>query len=358
MPWLSFNNTRVAGISACVPPHVEKNENFTLLTEAERKQLIKTTGVSERRLADDATAASDLCQHAAEKLLNDLAWDRNEIDFILFLSQSPDYWLPATSIILQHKLGLPKTCMAFDINMGCSGYIYALSVVASYMSSGNVKKALILCGDKSSGTVSKSDKSTYPLFSDAGSATALIYDEHAPKMYFNLMSDGSAFKTIIIPEGGCRTPVSAESLQLKPVEKGIERNGINLIIDGGAVFDFSISLVIPTVKETLSKLNITHEQVDYFVFHQANLLINETLRKLLKIPAEKMPYSLHNFGNTSSASIPLTIVTQLNNQVKQQGNRMMLCGFGVGLSWGTANIELDNIVCPPLLEFSMMDSQH
>ncbi len=351
MASFTFRSVKIAGISACVPSKIDKNEDYDLLTEAERKQLIKTIGVSEKRIADSNTTTSDLCFQAAEKLISELNWNKNEIDGLIFASQSPDYYLPATSVLLQDRLGLPKSCIAFDINLGCSAFVYALSVAASFLHSGAVKKILILCGDKSSMSVSKTDKSTFPLFGDAGSCTALIFDESNNGIEFNLKSNGSGYKSIIIPEGGCRKPATVSSLQAEKIDKGIERNKLSLVLNGSDVFDFTLNEVLPTIKESLSLSDKSVADIDYFVFHQANLLMNETLRKLLKIPPEKMPYSLWKFGNTSSASIPLTIVTELNEQIQNRNLKLMLCGFGVGLSWGTAILETESIICPPLLEY-------
>lgn len=357
MALLSFEHVKIEGISACVPSHIEKNENYKILTEQERSQLIKTIGVSERRIADKNTTAADLCQQAAERLILELNWRKEEIGLLIFLSQSPDYYLPATSIVLQDKMGLPKNCMAFDMNLGCSGFIYSLSIASSLISSGNIKKALVLCGDKSSVSVPYSDKSTYPLFGDAGTATALSFNENSSPFQFNLKSDGDGYQNIIIYEGGCRNPVTKASLDVKEIEKGIQRNGLNLVLNGSNVFDFTLNDVLPTIKESLSISGNTTNDIDYFIFHQANLLMNETLRKLLKIPLEKTPYSLQNFGNTSSASIPLTIVSQINNEVRTKINKFLFCGFGVGLSWGTIILEMGNIVCPPLIEYNANENR-
>ena len=351
MPVLTFNNVKVKGISACVPSRVVKNDDYALLTTEEKAQLIKTIGVSEKRIAGENTTASDLCQRSAEKLLHELDWDKKEIGLLIFLSQSPDYYLPATSVVLQNKLGLSTDCMAFDINLGCSGFVYALSVASAFISSGNIRKALILCGDKSSVSAPETDKSTYPLFGDAGTATALVYDETAKPIKFNLKSDGSGYQSIIIPEGGCRHPVTKESLEIRQISNGIARNNLNLVLNGSNVFDFTITDVLPTIKESLKQAGNSIDDIDFFIFHQANLIMNETLRKLLKIPVEKVPGSLRNFGNTSSASIPLTIVSQINSQVNNGVNQFMFCGFGVGLSWATAILEMDKIVCPPLIEY-------
>jgi 3-oxoacyl-[acyl-carrier-protein] synthase-3 len=268
----------------------------------------------------------------------------------LFVSQSPDYFLPATSIILQNRLGLSKATMAFDIQLGCSGYVYGLSVISNLMNSGKFKKGLLLVGDKSSFSPSRQDKSTYPIFGDAGTATLLEYDPAAGKMDFNLQSDGSGAKAIIIEDGGMRNTYTEESDKMVEVGPGIIRNRKNLVLDGIEVFNFSLREAAPNVMDLLKYNSTAVTDYDFFVFHQANKLMNESIRKKLKIEPEKVPYSLQQYGNTSSASIPLTIVTELADKVKDKKTEMLLSAFGVGLSWASASLTLNNLKCLPLIE--------
>jgi len=351
MAYLSFDNIRIAGISACVPSNILRNEDIKWINETEQQQFVKTVGIAERRIADYKTTTADLCEASAIRLIDKLGWDKSEIEVLILCTQSPDYVLPASAIILQHKLGLSRNCMAFDINLGCSGYTYALSVISSIMSKGTIKKGLLLCGDKSSLSATSLDKSTYPLFGDAGTATALVYEPEYGKSVYQLNSNGAEYNSIIVPEGACRTPFNKDSLTVKSISPGISRKGIDLVLNGERIFDFALYDVVPSVKKMLDSENLSTSNIDLFVFHQANLLINETARKLLKIPAEKVPYSLHNYGNTSSASIPLTIVTQLRDTVQSEIKKFMLCGFGVGFSWGSAILDIGEIVCPPLIEY-------
>jgi 3-oxoacyl-[acyl-carrier-protein] synthase-3 len=290
-----------------------------------------------------------MCLASAEKLISDLKINKDDIEVLLFVSQSPDYFLPATSIILQDKLGLKKTTLAFDIQLGCSGYVYGLSVIGSLMANGKLKKGLLLVGDKSSFSQSKKDKSTYPIFSDAGTATILEYDEKAETMHFNLQSDGSGHQAIIIPDGGVRSPWNKNSDVVVKIEEGIERSRRNLVLDGVEVFNFSIREAPTNVKDLLEKTGTTIEDYEYFIFHQANKLMNETIRKKLKLSPEKVPYSLPEFGNTSSASIPLTIVSQIGESLKDKKSKMVFSAFGVGLSWASMNVTLDHIHCPKLI---------
>ncbi|MCB0410419.1 MAG: ketoacyl-ACP synthase III, partial [Flavobacteriales bacterium] len=193
------------------------------------------------------------------------------------------------------------------------------------------------------------DKSTYPLFGDVGTATYIEYDPNASPIDFNLQSDGSGYEAIIIPDGGTRSPWTEETDKVIEIEKGVKRNKRNLWLDGIEVFNFSLREAAPNIRELLEYNNTTTDDYDYFVFHQANKLMNESIRKKLKLPAEKVPYSLQDYGNTSSGSIPLTMVTQLGGKIENKSN-IILSAFGVGLSWGAAAIKNANIKCLPLIE--------
>jgi 3-oxoacyl-[acyl-carrier-protein] synthase-3 len=326
------------------------NMDYKWISVKERETFIKQVGVRKRRVVDDKTTTADLCFAATEKLISDLEWNKDEIEALIFVTQSPDYPIPATGIILQDRLRLSHKCIAFDINLGCSGYVYGLSVIGSMVSSGNIKKALLLVGDTSTFNASYRDKSTYPLFGDAGTATAIEYSKGSQEMNFNLQSDGSGYKAIYLADGGLRNYVTKDSFKPKKIADGIYRNNIQLALDGIAVFNFSLREVVPNIKTLFKHLDTTAENFDYFVFHQANRLINQTLIKMLRVDKEKMPLSLENYGNTSSASIPLTIVTQIREEIQKKNLNLILSGFGVGLSWGTAALETDKIVCPEVLE--------
>ncbi|HNS46792.1 MAG TPA: ketoacyl-ACP synthase III, partial [Bacteroidales bacterium] len=326
------------------------NLDYRWITVKERNQVVKTIGVEKRRIAKKGQTTADLCFAAATRLLDDLPWDRNEIQVIIFVSQSMDYIIPATAPILQERLGLSKTCMAFDINLGCSGYVYGLSVMGSLMSQGRLQKTLLLAGDLSNVTSSYRDKSTYPLFGDAGTATALEFADTAGPMIFNLQTDGAGHKAIMIPDGGVRNWVSKKSFTYRKYENGIYRNNLQIALNGIEVFNFSLREVVPNIKATLGYAEKTLNDFDYLVFHQANRLINETIRKMLKADKEKVPYSIHKYGNTSSASVPLTIVSELQEEIKHKHLRFLLSAFGIGLSWGTVLLETERMVCPGVLE--------
>ena len=350
MATFSVNNIAIKGISCCVPKNTERNIDLDILTQEEIQKFIDATGVEERRIVTKEICTSDLCCEAAEKLIKDLNWQKEEIEIVVFVSQTADYILPVSAAILQDRLGLSTNCIAFDVPLGCSGYVYGISIIASMMKATGIKKGLLLAGDTSSKLLSKSDKSTIPLFGDGGSATAFELDEEADNLLFDLGTDGSGYKAIMIPDGGSRNRINEDSLKVVNIEEGISRNACNLVLDGMDVFGFGISQAPKTVNKLIEKFEIDKDAIDHFVFHQANLMMNKMIVKKLKLPVEKVPYSLKGFGNTSSTTIPLTIVTELKESLANNNKDLIVCGFGVGLSWGTAKIKLDNVVISDLIE--------
>jgi 3-oxoacyl-[acyl-carrier-protein] synthase-3 len=345
-----IENISIRGISNCVPKNSISNLDYKLTSETERKMLIKTTGIENRRVAEEGICASDLCFEAAKELISKLKWEKDTVDALIFVSQSQDYYLPATSIILQDKLGLSKTTIALDINLGCSGYVYGLYIISTMLAAGGIKRALLLCGDVSTNSVNYEDKSSYPLFGDSGSATALEFDLEAGTTWYNLGSDGAGHQSIMIKGGGTKHKFHKDSLKVKEVSPGIKRHELNIILDGLEIFNFSVKEVPKNIREILEFSNVSIENIDQFIFHQANKIINETIRKKLKIAPEKVPYSLPNYGNTSSGSIPLTMQTKIKEELTTGKNKLLLSGFGVGLSWGSVILDTSYIVIPELIE--------
>ena len=350
MALFEIADVRIAGISACVPKKTLSNRDYGWIKQKEREQVIQTIGVETRHIAVPGQTTSDLCYEATGQLLDKLGWDPNEINLLVFVSQSRDYIIPSTSAILQNRLKLPKTCMAIDINLGCSGYVYGLSVISSLLKSTGQQKALLLVGDLSNVTSCYRDKSTYPLFGDAGTATALELKPGHPPMQFNLQTDGSGFDAIIIEDGGVRNIPDKSSFSIKKYGEGIYHSRMQISLNGIEVFNFSLREVVPNIKTTLKQFNRQIEEFDYLVFHQANRLINETLRKMLKVDPLKVPYSLRDFGNTSCSSVPLTMVTQIAGPLREKPRKLLLSAFGIGLSWGTVLLETDGIIIPDITE--------
>lgn len=349
MAFLDLKNVSIRGIAACVPENVEKNE--CIYTKwGDYEQFLSTTGIEQKRKATRDICTSDLCVAASEKLIAELKWERSEIDAVIFVTQTPDFILPATSVIIQKKLGLGEHCYTLDISLGCSGWVYALSVITALMQNGTIKKGLLLAGDTILKFCSVNDKSSYPLFGDAGTVTALEFDDKDVSMKFCLNSDGAGYEAIIIRDGGYRNPVSHESFVQLPYSEGISRSRLDLELDGMNVFSFGISKAPKIVNELFEHFVLDKESINYYTFHQANLFLNEKIRKKLKLPSENVPYSLKDYGNTSCASIPLTLVTQIGGELRKKHLRHIACGFGVGLSWGAVYFETDSIICPDLIE--------
>lgn len=350
MSSFSTSNVTIRGIAAAVPTKRENNSDYELLKPKERELFIKTTGISGRRIARESQTTSDLCFNAAERLLAETSTDGSEIGLLVFVSQSGDFYLPATAAILQNRLKLPVSTIAFDVGLGCSGYVYGLAITASLMQTTGKKKALLLAGDVSSATAAREDKSTYPIFGDAGSAT-LLETTPAPSIWhFNLMTDGSGAEAIIIPDGGLRNKITPESFKPQIISEGVKRSRTNLVLNGPEIFSFATREVPTSIGSLASESGQDINEISHFIMHQANRILNETIRKKLGIPLEKTPYSLDEFGNTSSASIPLTIVTRIGNELKNEASKLLLSGFGVGLSWGNAFIDIPPIHCVPLIE--------
>ncbi len=348
MAFLDIKNIAIKGISACVP--IVFDSISDIYKWGGVNGFIESTGIKARRRTSAETTSSDLCFHAAEKLIEELGWEKSEIEALMFVSQTPDYDLPATSCLLQERLGLSKDCYTIDISLGCSGWVYAISVLAALLQNGSIKKGLLLAGDTPTKLCSPDDKSVWPLFGDAGTATAVEYEPNRNGMQFVFNTDGKGAETIIVREGGYRNPVNEDSL--KPVDHGEDkiRNGVQVELDGMDVFSFGITKAPKSVKLLCDHFGIDKDNVDIFTFHQANLMMNEMIRKKLKLPEDKVPYCMDEFGNTSCASIPLALVTREREKLQTQNVKHIACGFGVGLSWGSAYFETDRIVVPELIE--------
>lgn len=351
MAFQIIRNVSVRGISACVPTFIEDNKKIPLFqNQEESEKFIDATGIEFRHMVKNSgVCTSDMCYSGSVKLLEEIGWKPEEIDCLIFVSQTPDYILPATACILQGRLGLSTDCYSLDISLGCSGWIYGLSVIASLISGGTMKKGLLLAGDTTTVTKSPKDKSTYPLFGDAGTVTAVEYDQNAEPLMFNFGTDGKGYEAIMIPDGGFRNFVNVRSFENEEIEPGIIRNRLQSILNGPAVFTFGISKAPKSVVSILEHFGIEKEKIDYFIFHQANLFMNEKIRMKLKIDKDKVPYSLKYYGNTSSASIPLTIVTQLKSELISS-KKLLACAFGVGLSWASVIFDINDLKCPDLIE--------
>lgn len=338
MAVIKFKDVGITAMAACVPKNKIDNFKYDLdiWSEEEVKKVVEKVGVFERRFADEKTCSSDLCFAAAEKLIADNNIDRNEIDLVVFLSQTPDYRMPATSILLQDRLHLPMSTMAFDISLGCSGFINALSIVYALMENKGFRKALLLDGETRSKVYSRKDRREAFIFGDAGVAALVERDEKFGESHFSLNSDGSRGELIIIPGGGYRNMSSVETLRDKVVDEyGNIRNDEQGHMNGADVFNFVIVEVPKDIKRLVAAAGVDIKDLDYYVFHQANAFINNFIAKKMKLDYEKIPWTIQKYGNTSSVSVPLTIVSELKDKLQGRKN-LMLNAFGVGMAWATA----------------------
>ena len=351
MAYLSFNGVGITALSAAVPKTVINNYEYTEYFDAEQvKQIVDKVEIYNRRFADDNTCSSDLCFAAAERLLSDNQVDRSEIDLLIFISQTPDYRMPATSVLLQERLGLSHSTIAFDINLGCSAFIYGLCVVFSMLQNTSIRKALILDGETRSKVYSPKDRRTAFLFGDGGVAALVEKNDKFGQSWFSLNSDGSRENLIKINGGGYRMPSSVETVKEKVVDEyGNIRSEEQGYMNGSDVFNFVISEIPKDIKNLFYYSGCTLSECNFYVFHQANNFINKYLIKKLKLDTSKIPSTVEKYGNTSSVSVPLTIVDQLKD--KMDGDKtVMLSAFGVGMTWATAIIPFHNVKISSIVE--------
>ena len=350
MATIKYKNVGIRAMSACVPSTVYSNRNLGyLIPEDEIEKTISKIGIEERRIADDDVCASDLAYKAALKLMEDNHIDPESIDVLLFMSQTSDYRIPATSCILQHRLGLSKDTCCIDLSLGCSGFVFALSTAFAYASMEGVNRVLLLDGETFSKIVNKRDKVDWPLYGDGATAT-LIEKGDFEESVFILRSDGAGENAVKIPGGGMRNRTTAESVIETLREEGNIRNDLEVYMDGMEVFNFAMSVVPKGVKEIAKVTNTTLEDIDWLVFHQANKFMTDFFAKRLKFDMNKVPYCIHKYGNTSSISVPLTIVSELFDKLKD-GDRVVMCGFGAGLSWGTARVVFKDCKISPVIDY-------
>lgn len=352
MAYLQVNNVEIKAVAAAVPNQVKVVAEQPFFTDVEADNFTNVTGVVSSHVASAELTLSDLCQAAAEKLFAESGWERESIDLIMFVSTSRDFYIcPNTSNILQDKLGLKTDCVALDLPFACSGYVYGLSVASSMMQSGQLKRALLLVGEMTSKNQSHLDKTVWALHGDAGSATLLEFNPEAKHpLQFNLGGDGSGWEAIICREMGVRYMTTEESLKYKKYEEGVERNATQCAMDGMSVFSFAITRPGQCIKGLCEHFDIDLTKINYLLIHQANKMIDEKIRRKLKLGPEQVPYSMTYFGNTSSCTIPVTMVSQIREKLSAGENELVMCGFGSGLSWGAAHVFTDNIICPEIIE--------
>lgn len=334
-----FNNISISKIGTAVPKNSLDLMSLTNLgTEGELKTIIKTTGISSVRVAEDKITSCDLCVEAAINILEDNEYE--EIDALIFVSQTRDFHLPQTSFIIQNRLQLRKDIFCLDMPLGCSGYINGLFQSSLLLQIPNIKKVLLLAGDTSTKMINANDRATRMVFGDGGSATVL--EKGKDTISFNIKSNGSGANSLIIKSGAFRYPSDEKSKIPALMEEGNYRSDEDLYMGGMDIFNFAIREVPTIVEEHLRDLNKTKDNIDFLVLHQANKFMVNYLRKMMKIANEKVPVEVDNYGNTGPCSIPLVLSLNGNDYKKENKLKsVMMCGFGVGLSWGTAMTNLE-----------------
>jgi 3-oxoacyl-[acyl-carrier-protein] synthase-3 len=333
MPKLRITAPRIAGIATCVPSHVFDNLKDTVdFTPDEVRKVVAMAGVNRRHTAVGSTCSSDLCVAAAERLLARLGWDRESIDGLIFATQTPDHFLPSTSCLAHQRLGLSKDCAAYDLGLGCSGTVYGLWQAAMMLAGGGCRRVLLLHGETPTLYADRADRSVSLLFGDAGSAILL---ERTPagaarrEWTFVLHTDGSGARDLIVEGGGFRDRFNPD------------RRKHCVAMNGSNVFNFTIHVLPPLIRDTLALAEQAADSVDYYVFHQSNRFIMRHILKKTGLAAERVPMVLKDFGNTGGPSIPLAITCGGLRRESGRPLSLMLLGYGVGLSWGSALLELE-----------------
>lgn len=347
-----FEGIRVAGMATAVPKNRETiAEKYDALFGSESvAKFSKTTGVVERRVALEEQTSSDLAFVAASHLLDSKDVDRGSIGVCVYVTQTPDYRFPATACVLHKRLGLSKDCIAFDINLGCSGYVYGMQVVCSLLQSTSCDCALLLVGDTSNKTIAPQDSSAAMLFGDSGSATLLekTGEGDASPIMTTYRTDGEGFKAIIIPAGAYRNR-GASNERVKWGDGNL-RSDYDLYMNGIDVFNFTISEVPDMINQFMEENELERDQFDCYAFHQANRFILRQLTRLCKIPRGRLHISMDRYGNTSVTSIPLTLCDRYGGSDDNDVKEVFSCGFGIGLSWGIATFEIRPTDMLPIIE--------
>jgi 3-oxoacyl-[acyl-carrier-protein] synthase-3 len=329
---------RIVGIVSCVPPRVIENSFYEEQFGDGVAEVTKMTGVLRRHRAEEDVTTSDLCEAAASRLLEKLGWERDSVDGLIFVTQSPDYRLPATACAVHGRMGLRTGAIAFDVNLGCSGYPYGLWLAMMGIQTGAMRRVLLAVGDTSGKTIDESDRATAMLFGDCGTVTAIeLAEEGDAVSHFILGSDGKGADNLIVPNGAFRVRKAEGRFEGRNLDK--------LYMDGGEIFTFTLKSVPPLINETIESSGVPREEYDAFLLHQANTFMINHIAKKAKLPKEKVPINMDRYGNTSSATIPLLMTTDLAEQLATKKMRLGMFGFGVGYSWASASIDVGPLRC-------------
>lgn len=345
----TFLNKKISGILTVLPSkeiYFEDEMHNYNFSESKSLKLKQAMGFNKKRVAPVGVTSSDLCIYGLQYLIDNKFINKSEIDAIVFISQSPDYIMPPTSNVIQGAMGLKKDVFCLDINQGCAGFIIGLMQSFMLLDQPSIKKVILLNADVLSPKVSKSDRNSNPLIGDAASITILerSISENSEPIHFDIKMDGSGAFALNIPAGGARLPYSEETGILHEDESGNFRSKNHILMKGDEVFNFVQTEVPIMVENVLKDAGLNKEEIDYYFFHQPNKFMLNKLADKLGLPREKMPSNVvENFGNSSGASIPTTICYNLGEKSLNGKFKVCLSGFGVGLTWGAAILELENL---------------
>ena len=349
MAYWEIKNVALRGVTGTVPNNPVKTADLPYFTPEEADTFDATVGIKNRYIAPNDVCASDLCFDAAERLIAELEWEKESIDVLVFASVTGDYKTPPTSAILQDRLGLPSTTFVVDLPMGCCGCMYGINVAGNMLSAGTAKRALVLVGDTAMRMGNPNDKSRGPLFGDSGTALALEYDTTASDIIIDFNTMGSGYQALMTPHGGYRHPVTQESFVEEDFGNGIIRTPKDALINGMDVFSFAITKPPISVKNMLEQQGLDKDKdIDFYLIHQANKLIVDRLVKKLKLPKEKVPYNLHEFGNLGGASILMLMVSEIAEDLSLRPLTLLCSSFGLGLTWGTMILKTQPLMVLPL----------
>lgn len=333
---------KISAIEYALPEHEVTNAELALLyPEWTVEKIYGKTGIMSRHIAASDEFASDLAIKAAEKLFTAGEIAKEEIDFILYCTQSPDYRLPTTACIIHDRLGLRKSCGALDFNLGCSGFVYGLSLAKGLIETRAAHNVLLLTAETYSKYINPGDRSVRTIFGDAAAAT-LICDNEIEESFigpFIFGTDGSGAKNLIIPAGGARKPSDANTAVAHKDESGCIRSDDNIYMNGSEIFVFSLGSVPAALNALFLKSGKTMDDIDIFIFHQASKLMLDTLRVKCGIPEKKFVLAMKDIGNTVSSTIPIAMKDAIESRQLKKGMQAVLIGFGVGYSWAASMIK-------------------
>ena len=353
---IAYSHVKISGVVTVVSDkfiNLDDEAQYYANDTSKIERLKTTVGLQFRSVAEEGVTAADFCEQAANHLLEEMDVSKQDIDALIFVSDAADYKCPPTACVLQGKLDLPVGCASFDVNHGCAGYVYGLSIASALIETGGFRKVLLLVGDTKSKTINIKDRVSAPIFGDGGSATLLEYSEEEIYSYYTLGTEGKKYENIIIPAGGARIPCSNETAKEYTDEFGNTRSLNNFCMQGRNVFDFTMTRVPQNIKEIMNFAKLTVDDIDYAIFHQANKSIINNIasrvgfKDLTKVPSD----TLRKYGNLAVASIPCVINDQLSNFLENSHKKVMMAGFGVGLSWGISIMDLIGTHCPNIYKY-------